>query len=68
MEQFPDIIVIDDRRVRCLTDRAARWVEEQSSIDMTTHRRATLVVDEDFILDAWMSGLSLRSHSGHSFL
>ena len=69
MEQFPDIIVLDDRRLRCITDKAARWVESQSGLDMTKHRRSILVLQEDdeLLLDAYMSGLILRDCSGHYY-
>ena len=69
-EQFPDIIILteDGLLVRPVTTRAAEWTARWGNLPLASVKHQTVSVNEDFVLDAYMSGMSIRTHSGHSLL
>ncbi len=70
MERFPDIILINAEHttMRLVTRRAAEWVSRYYDIPVSDILHQVIHGDEDLALDAYMSGLRLRSHTGRSIL
>ena len=72
MERFPDFIILtaDERILRVVTERAAQWISNNRDVSYDDVRHAEILIQEgdELILDAYMSGLAIRTHSGHSLI
>ena len=70
MERFPDMILMneDGTLMRLVTRRAAEWVANMGGIPVERIAHQIIACDENLALDAYMSGLRLRTQSGRSII